>query len=423
MNKTITILGGGTFSHVRSHLALAVPAFGETARKLWGIVGGKFQNMDIKLVLTKMADSNSKIVTNEDVSDFVDQLINENLTKIIFFNVAMTDYDGKIGDVESGKYAERLNSSDGVQQMMLSTKEKVLAKIRKQRKDIFLVAFKTTSNATKEEMFLKGLNLMKKNSCNLVLVNDMVTRENMIITPEESTYSVTTDRDAALSDLVEMAYLRSHLSFTRSTVVDGKPVAWNSDEVYPSLREVVNFCVKEGAYKTFNGATVGHFACKLSENTFLTSIRKTNFNDIEKNGLVKVVTDGEDSVIAYGAKPSVGGQSQRLVFSNHPEFDCIVHFHCPLLPKYANDIPIVTQREFECGSHQCGQNTSNGIRVFEGGKIGCVMLENHGPNIIFNHSIDPQLVIDFIVNNFELDKKTLGFSKENIFSHSPEKVF
>lgn len=30
MNKKCIIIGGGTFNHVRCHLALAAPAFGET---------------------------------------------------------------------------------------------------------------------------------------------------------------------------------------------------------------------------------------------------------------------------------------------------------------------------------------------------------------------------------------------------------
>ena len=32
--KTIYILGGGTFNHVRNHLSIAAPAFGGTARQL-----------------------------------------------------------------------------------------------------------------------------------------------------------------------------------------------------------------------------------------------------------------------------------------------------------------------------------------------------------------------------------------------------
>ena len=45
------------------------------------------------------------------------------------------------------------------------------------------------------------------------------------------------------------------------------------------------------------------------------------------------------------------------------------------------------------------------------GNLYCVMLDNHGPNIVFNHNIDPQEVIDFINDNFELGKSTSGFEK------------
>ena len=226
-----------------------------------------------------------------------------------------------------------------------------------------------------------------------------------MITPEESKYHVTTNRLEALHGLVEMTKLRSHLMFTRSTVVAGDPIPWDSDLVYPSLRTVVNHCIKQSAYKPFNGVTVGHFACKLNETTFLTSIRKTNFNDLSKNGLVKVVTDGPDSVIAYGAKPSVGGQSQRIIFHDHSDYDCVVHFHCE--KKESSLVPVVSQREVECGSHECGRNTSNGLKKF--GNLSAVHLDQHGPNIVFHHSINPQEVIDFIDENFDLSTKTGGF--------------
>ena len=32
--KTIHIIGGGTITHVRNHLALATPAYGSTAKKI-----------------------------------------------------------------------------------------------------------------------------------------------------------------------------------------------------------------------------------------------------------------------------------------------------------------------------------------------------------------------------------------------------
>jgi hypothetical protein len=230
----------------------------------------------------------------------------------------------------------------------------------------------------------------------------------MIVTPEEAAYHETDNRQEVLKNLVEMTWYRSQLTFTQSTVVDGKPVQWNDERVPDSLRKVVNHCVNGNAYKVFNGGTVGHFAVKISDTEFLTSIRKSNFNDLEKVGLVYVKTDGPDTVIAYGAKPSVGGQSQRIVFKDHEGMDAIVHFHCPLRENHPDDIPIISQRATECGSHQCGRNTSNGLKQF--GNLKAVMLDQHGPNIVFNRNIDPQEVINFIERNFDLSQKTGGYN-------------
>lgn len=409
MNKKVVIIGGGTFSHVRTHLSLATPAFGKTARLLYGKCKKRFPNMDVEMVLTKMGDYTSNIITNEDVSKLVDELVNDNTVKVIFFNVAMTDFDGQIGQTQSGKYETRLESKEQGHKMWLFPSEKVINKIRKNRKDIFLVGFKTTSNATPQEQFSKGLNLMKKSSANIVLANDVVTHNNFIITPEEGVYGKEMTRDECLDELVDIVYHRTHLSFTRSTVVAGDAVKWSDERVPSTLRTVINWCVENNAYKEFNGATTGHFAAKLGNNEFLTSIRKTNFNDIENNGMVLVKTDGEDEVIAYGFKPSVGGQSQRIIFDRYKETNCIVHFHCPLKENHLDNIPVVSQREYECGSHQCGENTANGLGSF--GNLCCVMLDNHGPNIVFNNSIDPNEVIEFIKANFDLDKSTSGFEK------------
>lgn len=404
--KRVYIIGGGTVSHVRAHLALCAPAYGTTARIIADICAEdeRFNSLDVDLNLTRMAHSDSPLETNADVEHWLNEKVADFDTKIIFMNAALVDFEGQIDDVESGKYAERLQSREGEQQMTLRPTEKLLKKIRAERKDIFLVGFKTTNGLSEDEQYLAGLNLLKEASCNLVLANDLTTRMNMVITPEEARYHVTTNRHLALLGLVDMTYLRSHLSFTRSTVVAGDPVPWNSEEVYPALREVVNYCIDQNAYKPFRGSTVGHFACKVDDTTFLTSIRKSNFNDLAKNGLVRIKTDGPDTVIAYGAKPSVGGQSQRIIFSEHNDYDCILHFHCPI--KEGSEVPTVSQREYECGSHQCGQNTSNGLKRF--GNLSAVYLDHHGPNIVFHHSIDPQEVIDFIEANFDLAAKTGG---------------
>lgn len=169
------------------------------------------------------------------------------------------------------------------------------------------------------------------------------------------------------------------------------------------MRVAINHCIKAGAYKPFNGSTVGHFAVKVNKTDFITSKRKVDFNQLNEVGMVLCRSESSDSVVAYGAKPSVGGQSQRIIFNEHPELDCIVHFHCP--PKPEAKLSVRNQFPYECGSHECGKNTSEGLRQ-EDEDIMCVYLDNHGPNIVFNRNVHPQKVIDFIDKNFDLTKST-----------------
>lgn len=405
----IHILGGGTVNHVRSHFALSAPAYGQTARAL----GRLFKDMgeDVTLHLTKMANSGlGSLETNADISARVDELIADPETKMIVFNAAIADFEGQVGDVPSGKYADRLQSrgGDGAQ-LTLRTAEKIIQKIRKHRKDIFLVAFKTTTGATHDEQYMKALGLMKETSANLVLANDTVTRQNMVVTPEEARYFVGNDRGAALAGLARMAQARSGLTFTRSSVLNDEAlVAWNSPQIPDNLRTIVNHLIASGIYQPFRGKTVGHFAARgVKPDEFLTSIRRSNFNRLHETGLVRVEALGDDRVIAHGAKPSVGGQSQRIIFSQHEDLDAIVHFHGELRSDARDAVPVRPQWMYECGSHECGRNTADGLVELRPG-IHAVMLENHGPNIVFSRAVNPQDVISFIEDNFDLSQKTGG---------------
>lgn len=433
---TVHIFGGGTFSHVSPHLALAAPAFGTTAKLIarmiksfeYDALAGDSPNValardifpdhDIETVLTKMAaPERSSIVTNEDLSAYVDHIIEDPTTKVVFFTVAPVDFDGAVwtssGPGPRGKDQPRLRTDVGPKLLYLTPTEKILTRIRQKRKDIFLVGFKTTAGASRDEQYLTGLKLLKSASCNLVLANDVHTRLNMVITPEQAAYHETSDREAAIKGLVEMAHHRSQGTFTRSKVEPGTPVPWDDPRVPESLRAVVNHCIARGAYKPFRGSTVGHFAVRQggardgSDSHFLTSRRKTDFNKLSEVGLVAVQALDNDQVIAYGSKPSVGGQSQRIIFEEHTDTDCIVHFHCPLEP--TSEVPRRSQRENECGSHQCGKNTSQGLQRFElsnGQYLYAVMLDKHGPNIVFDRDVDPNAIIEFIEENFDLEGRT-----------------
>jgi hypothetical protein len=421
--KKIYILGGGTFSDVRCHQSMAVRAFGTTAIELDKIFKDQINDLglqneyEVKLVLTRMAQPHGNpynLVTNEDVGVFLDKIIEDPDTKVIVQNVALCDFDGQIGLIASGKHAERLRTKEGNVVMNMTPALKVINKIRKNRKDIFAIGFKTTDSQTDQEQYLRGLELLKTNSLNLVLANDVGNYRNMIIAPEETRYCETVgkDRSGVLEYLVKMTLSRMQNHFTRSTVVEGDAVNWDSSSIPKNLREVVNHCIKEGAYKPFLGKTAGHFAVKVNDNEFLTSIRKTNFNFLDKVGLVKIESKNKDEVVAHGFRPSVGGQSQRIIFSEHPKLDCIVHFHCPVKEQYRDTIvPVKAQWPNECGSHECGKNTSDGLREIDlgdGDTLKVVYLDEHGPNIVFNRNISSHKVIDFIDRHFELCTKTGG---------------
>lgn len=401
----IRIAGGGTVFHLRNHFSLCVNARGTTAKALAALCARKGQPAE--LVLTGQADPASSYVTNEDMTELAEEWIADPRVRIVFWNAAILDFEGQIGDVAPGPKATRLRTADGPVQVDLTPCDKIVNRFRRTRKDLFLVAFKSTAGASADEQYRAGLALLKNASANLVLANDTVTGLNMVVVPEEARYHETKDRGEALAGLVEMALLRSRNTFTRSTVVEGGGIPWSDPSIPDNLREVVRHCIARGAYKPFQGKTVGHFAVRGPDGSIITSRRKSDFNRLPETGMVRIVPDGKDTVVSYGGKPSVGGMSQRIIFDSHPDAWNIVHFHCPLRPDAPDAVPIREQRPYECGSHECGRNTSDGLRAVAPG-IKAVMLDDHGPNIVYGKDVPAESVVAFIERNFDLSGKTGG---------------
>lgn len=196
MNATILILGGGTFYHVRNHLSIAAPAFGTTARWLHE----QLANSD--LVLTKMADPASSLETNKDVKAFINQSLEKKTLECIIMNAALCDYEGQIGTVASGKHAKRLQSRVGNQLMDLMPSDKVIASIKKQRPDVFLVGFKTTTNFSPKEQQAAAYRMLSESKGDLVLANDTSTRHNLLINAKNECLIASDDRIEVLKRLI-----------------------------------------------------------------------------------------------------------------------------------------------------------------------------------------------------------------------------
>ena len=408
MKKTAVIYGGGTVMHIRPHLALSAPAYGATARWLAKVLEGKF---DIDLRLTRMAGGD-EIETNDDLRRDIERVIADPRVGLIVTTAAVCDFrataitDHKWGTIGAVGKSERRLSSSGDYSMRLAPTDKLIGAIRKERKDIFLVACKTTTGATEQEQFDAALGLLKRNSCNLVLANDLETRVNMVVTPEMAAYGTSTERRHTLRRLTLMINARAGLTFTPTRVLD-KPdmIPWGNAP--KALREVVDWLVERGAYPAFNGVTVGHFGWMPQPRVLYSSRRKHNFNKVGDRDLVRVEFDREQPV-AYGFKPSAGVRSQYSVLretheNGHEGYDLIVHFHCPMKSS-AVGVLVQDQWPYECGSQECGENTLRGMREVEPG-IHAVMLDRHGPNIVFRRDTDPKAVIRFIEQNFDLSKR------------------
>lgn len=412
MTKQVHIIAGGTVVDVAPHFGVCADAYGSVGNALKALFQLIVPQMDVTLHLTRMAGGgDGSPRTNSDVEELLGKLVAAPETRVIVMAAAICDFEPRwivqkddvqlhrdLGDT-SGRKGRRLRTSSGELLMSLKPSKKLLPMIRNGgtngewpvRKDVFLVGFSATSGDSEVVMYRRALEKLKTAGANLMFANDICTGACFVVAPEETYYHMTYQRDEALKGLVEMVMLRTNLTFTRSNVVAGDPVAWSDARVPENLRTVVNHMIMRGAYKPFGGKTAGHFAVKLNDMHFLTSRRKSNFNDLERVGLVEVTTDAPDSTMLYGSewvyarggKPSVGGQSQRIVFRDHPGYDCIVHAHVPIKPGSA--VNVVSQREYECGSHECGKNTSNGLVEVAPG-IKAMMLDGHGPNVVFGRS-------------------------------------
>ncbi|PNG50174.1 MULTISPECIES: phosphopantothenoylcysteine decarboxylase [unclassified Variovorax] len=179
---TIHIFGGGTIMHVRSHMALCAPAKGGTARKLAELLRGK--GASCELHLTGMADPDSSMDTNDDVEAELRRVLALPETQAIVFNVALCDMNGQIGDVKSGKYAERLQTRkvpEGGLVMKLRPTSKVLGLVKELRPDVLAVGFKTTAGQAPEVQVQRAAVMAQQHGLPLVFANDVVTRYNMVI--------------------------------------------------------------------------------------------------------------------------------------------------------------------------------------------------------------------------------------------------
>ena len=456
MSKKVYIIAGGTKNFVTAHLALSAPAYGSVGVQLYDHLSAllPIEEYDVYLVRTRearqeaenstrMADKqlssigfNGHLETNEDMARLIDKLVADPDTRGIVMAASICDVEPAMLyslDAEDStvltsfdKHAQRLNPNGGLT-LCLKPSEKLIDRIRKDRKDIFLVSFKngTDKNGVhgQKALYKAALTSLKRSSSNLVYGNGIVSgcAYNMIVTPEEFPYHYDT-REEGIKALAKMTAARLNLTFNRTRISKDmhrfliKPKTPTWDAIAPrNFWPVLRHCVTHGAYKPGpTGATTGHFGCKTMkreseyEAIRLSSVRKADHNKVAEEGLVPIFED-EQGEVCGGVKPSVGETTQALIYKMLPDVDSIIHFHCPLRDEanYGLSLPIADQFQFECGSNECGMNTATNMAEVGDG-IWVVHLRGHGPNIAWAHGVPYHEVIDVIEEHWDLAGKEGG---------------
>lgn len=180
MSKRVHIFGGGTIQWVSCHFFIGAPSKGSTARQLAAMFyDAGFENFLEEL--TYLADSESEMATNEDVAARLSRILQDPDTGAIIMSAAILDFEGQVPGVTPGRYAPRLESRDGPTQLSLTPAKKLLARIKEQRPDIYVVGFKTTCNKGEPEMIEKSLRQLDEAQVDLVFANDVVTRTNLLV--------------------------------------------------------------------------------------------------------------------------------------------------------------------------------------------------------------------------------------------------
>jgi len=468
--KNIFIICGGTLNYVTPHFALTAPAYGTVGTKIYNelnsIVDKKEYAVEIiptQMALNAMPDDClmnyghfikhaglDRLETNSDLSKFVDYLISRPDTRCVIMAAAVCDFEAdhlyNKNSTQSqfifGKNTKRLSSANGYE-LHIEPSAKIIDRIRKQRKDIFVVSFKTTAGVGRDETYKKGLLSLKQNSSNLVFANDIQDKINMVITPEEFPYEAK-DRKEAVRILAEITYKRLNLTFEDKTIVKnderGFPEKLLKENAIPqNWVDVMQYLFKNNAFKALpsTGKTSGHFGCRVTGKDYerITSERKINHNESFQRGMIPVYSYKDGLLVVGGAKPSVGEKTQELIYKQlGDKIDAIIHFHCPLkdvvdgaliggsdkinkgIPQgnismvASSFITIKEQLPYECGSKECALNTVSGMVEMAPG-IYAVHLKNHGPNIAFSKDVAPQTIIDFVNRYWDLSDKTGGILK------------
>ena len=196
------VVAGGTMVHVRPHFALCAPAFGRVGAQ----IAERLASRDAVLLRTSMASGGEscdeertifaaagidRLETNDDLGRLLDHLVADSRTRCIVLAAAVCDWvpveltHAEATTREFGKDAPRLRTAEGATHLQLAPSDKLIGRVRRERDDVFLVAFKATAGLEPDQTCARGLGLLEGSGANLVLANDVQRGTNIVVTAVE----------------------------------------------------------------------------------------------------------------------------------------------------------------------------------------------------------------------------------------------
>lgn len=256
----IYVIGGGTVSYIRDHLAIANVSFGAMAYDISSslremeikgelheystkMAGDFFDAVELKMesswrrtVVFEEGDPRSdedylpNLDTNEDVVRLVNEIIEKQRSRVLFLMTEPCAFKGfALGDertvikfVDGTRVFERPNTPSGPEEPALPPKENHEIRLEacdpleglKDKGELFVVGYCITEGVTEISQYHAGRIYLTKTKFDMVFVEDRKTGIHMIVSQEEKDYpyGVYSNRDEAIDILIKTSIARSEMA-------------------------------------------------------------------------------------------------------------------------------------------------------------------------------------------------------------------
>lgn len=177
---------------------------------------GLLRNEKIDCVIHSMAvsDFTKDYVTSadmlaEDIADAIDNALDvSNLLRLGSSHLKFTVKEAIMNPKRTIDASSKISSHNGNLMLKLKQTPKVISVVKRLQPSTFLVGFKLLNGVSEEELFNVALRLLKDNSCDLVVANDLATiregRHTAMIIEPDGTRHVFTGKSSIAENLVKM---------------------------------------------------------------------------------------------------------------------------------------------------------------------------------------------------------------------------